>query len=64
MIITADSATCNSTQARLVGGATEREGRLEVCMGGVWGTVVDDGFSTRDAQVICRQLGYVDGCTQ
>ena len=42
---------------RLVNGSNEREGRLEVCIGRVWGTVCDSrGY--RFARVVCRQLGF------
>ena len=43
---------------RLVRGRTAREGRLEIMRSGVWGTVCDDSFSSVDARVACRQLGY------
>ena len=43
---------------RLVGGSTPSEGRLEIVHEYQWGTVCDDDFDARDADVACRQLGY------
>ena len=43
-------------------GSNAYEGRLEICINFVWGTVCDDSFDDSDARVACRQLGYeVDG---
>ena len=43
---------------RLVGGANEWEGRVEVSVNGEWGTVCSLGLIANDFTVICKQLRY------
>ena len=52
------AAPCNTGELRLVGSNIPNEGRVEICMNNVWGTVCDDLWSSSDATVVCRQLGY------
>jgi deleted-in-malignant-brain-tumors protein 1 len=42
---------------RLVDGTSSYEGRVEIFVENQWGTICDDGWSTIDAEVVCRQLG-------
>jgi len=42
----------------LTGGRSSREGRLQVCHNGIWGTVCDDGFTDAAARVVCYSLGF------
>ena len=61
-------ANCSDGDVRLVDGSVDYEGRVEVCINRVWGTVCStthrSAYSYRirwdvnEAKVVCRQLGH------
>ena len=71
LLLSAQEPCTNNGDIRLVGGSTSQrfEGRVEVCLRNVWGTVCDDSFRRSHLQVenntknfrtvVCRQLGLV-----
>ena len=52
------TAPCITGQVRLAGGNIVNEGRVEICMNNVWGTVCSNSWGYSDAAVVCQQLNY------
>ena len=49
---------CEEGAVRLVGGIVPYRGRLEYCVNRRWLAVCRFSWGSRDASVVCRQLGY------
>ena len=47
---------CSEGEFRLEDGDIKQEGRVELCLGGVWGSVCGDGWDQTDAYTLCKQL--------
>ena len=56
-----DSSPCIEGSIRLADGSTNKNGRVEVCYNGVWGSICGSGWSLPDAIVVCNQLRLTNG---
>ena len=51
-------APCENGDIKLSGSSDPLQGRIEICMNQVWGTICDDFWDVNDVAVICQQLGF------
>ena len=60
--VTVVQSNCSDGDVRLVGGSNEYEGRVEICINQVWGTICSGSSYNRwevaDGRVVCKQLGH------
>ena len=52
---------CEEQSMKLEDGGAATEGRLEVCVEGIWGTVCELNYDKVEARITCRQLGFEGG---
>ena len=54
-------SNCTDYDVQLVDGPSLNEGRVLICINGVWGTLCNSDIDYNDAKVICLQLGFKTG---
>ncbi len=54
-----EEANCSDGEIRLRDHIDSvRDGRVEMCLSRVWGTVCSNQFSDADAEVVCSQIDF------
>ncbi len=68
MRIHTSEVPCSENAIRLSGGSppssdpsngVSHMGRVEVCVGGIYGSVSSEGFGEREGAAVCQQLGLL-----
>ena len=49
---------CTDGELRLISGQSSSEGTVQICAFGYWGTICRNSWDSREADVVCNQLGY------
>ena len=62
LIINYCNADCIDGHVRLVNDSSPMEGTVEICYNNTYEAVCDDFWDKLDAQVVCRQLQFDNGC--
>ena len=57
-----DTNQCKDGDVRLVDGRVDQEGRPEVCINGIWGSICDYSWSSIDGYIFCNELGFDGPC--
>ena len=60
---TGNGQSCNEGEVRLQlrmqsTSFSQSQGTVLICINEVWGTICSNGWDSRDAAVVCRQLGF------
>ena len=52
--------SCADGDARLVGGLSSADGRVELCHDNHFGTVCEENWTNKEAEIVCSQLGFTN----
>lgn len=60
IVNTTNATRCIEGEIRLANGPTKYEGRVEVCINRIWGTVCGRySWDNSESNVVCKQLGHI-----
>ncbi|XP_052826276.1 deleted in malignant brain tumors 1 protein [Octopus bimaculoides] len=54
-------AAVECSRLRLTGGKNDVSGNVEISFNNRWGSICDNGWTDKEAHVVCKMLGYTDG---
>lgn len=52
------AGVCREGAVRVTGSGSKVYGAVEICINGTWGAICTGNWDSRDASVMCRQLGH------